>query len=265
MQIAPILDPNSPFHPQIPGTFTLDNAADNVNGTIRYTVGNAIPTSGDFNLATITLRAKAGPTTAGSPTEVVFLVTGGSETQVSKSGQLLLVNTTDFTGAFIEISGGAQGAAQIVMVPDTTQAAPQQMIPGATTDFTVRVLPNGAEVTAVQLSMAFDARFLEVVDSLPQTGGVQIGPHPGSPFPSPIDGFTLDNVVDNINGTIRYAVGNATPVSGDFDLATISFRAKAGPTTAGSPTEVVFRVTDGDDTAISDLPPIVVPQVMRHW
>ena len=249
VQIEPILD--SPFHPLIPGSFTLDNTADNVNGTIRYTVGNATPTSGDFALARIIFRAKGPPTPVGFPTQVIFLVTGGNDTQVSKSGELLLMNTTDFTGAFISIPGGDQRVAQIVMVPTTSQAAPETMASGSTTDFTVRVLPNGTEVTAVQLSMTFDTRFLEVVDSLPQTGGVQILPHPTSPFPGFADGFTLENIADNINGTIRYTVGSATLTSGDFDLATISFRAKAGPTTADSPTEVVFRVSDGDDTAVS--------------
>ena len=68
-------------------------------------MGNASTADADFDLARITFRAKGPLTSVGFPTEVVFLVFSGDETQVSKSGQLLLKNTSDFTGAFIEVTG----------------------------------------------------------------------------------------------------------------------------------------------------------------
>ena len=97
--------PETPFPSGVSGVFTIDNEADNTKGTIRYTVGGITPASATFNLAIISFRAKETPTPVGSPTEVVFLVSADRETQVSKSGKLLLKNTEDFTGAFISIEG----------------------------------------------------------------------------------------------------------------------------------------------------------------
>ena len=140
------------------------------------------------------------------------------------------------------------------MEPAGTASAPVPMASGDTIDFTVKVLTAGVEIKAVQLSMTFDTRFLEVVDAVPSpfVPGVQIQPHPETPFPAGVAGFfTLDNEADNATGIIRYTVGGTTAAAADFDLAIITFRAKDELTLAGIPTKVVFVVQDGKDTAVS--------------
>ncbi len=80
------------------------------------------------------------------------------------SALLLLALSILFGVALAQPS--ATPVAEIVMISATTQAAPEAMAPGSTADFAVRVLGvPGVEVTAVQLSMTFDTRFLEVVDA----------------------------------------------------------------------------------------------------
>ena len=237
VQIAP--------HPDNPLTqFTVENEVDNAAGTIKYTVGSQIPASGDFNLAVITFRAKDNPTAPGAPTEVVFLVDNGDETAITWSGQQLLAASSDFIGAWISIERGRE--VEVVMLPITTAEAPGVMGPGEESSFTVQVQAGSEEVTAASLSMTFDRDRLEIVDALP-AGGVQIAPHPDNPLTQ----FTVENEVDNASGTIKYTVGSQIPASGDFNLAVITFRAKDNPTAPGVPTEVVFLVDNGNETAIT--------------
>ena len=125
-------------------------------------------------------------------------------------------------------------------VPETTQDAPQVLAPGETISFTVQVQTLGEEVTGVTLVMAFDQTFLEVVDTDIFEAGVQIQEHEDNPLKD----FKVENIADNVNGTIRFTFGDPTPVSGTFDLAIITFTAKDDLTPAGSPTEVVFLVDD---------------------
>lgn len=121
------------------------------------------------------------------------------------------------------------------------------MSTGDTVELTVRVLTHGVEVTAVSVSLAFDPHFLEVVDADTRRfrPGVQIRSHPDNP----LDQFTVENEADNANGAIRYTVGAVEPVSHDFGLAIVTFKAKGE--TVGIPTEVVFVVENGDETAVS--------------
>ena len=233
------------------------NQVDSTNGTILFTVGSAAPVSSNFNLANVTFRAKDTATPAGVPTKVVFVVRDDDETRVSNStSTLLLNNTSDYTGTRISID---ELVVEIVMLSATTrevtgQAEPERISQGSTVDFTVRVLTHGVAVTAITLSMSFDPQFLEVVDASPLALGLQIEPilDPNSPFHPLIPGsFTPDNIGDNINGTILYTVGNVNPVSGSFDLAKITFRAKETDTGVGSPTEVLFLVSGSEETQVS--------------
>ena len=228
------------------------NQVDNATGAIRYTIAASAAVSTDFDLAIVSFKAKKTPTLVGLPTEVVFLVRGDEETAVSNSGSAMLLKTTSgYAGSLISID---ERVVEIVMEPVSAASAPVVIVPGSTVDFTVKVLTPGVEITAVQLSISFDPQFIEVVDAVPLTfvSGVQIESHSTSPFHPNIPGtFTLDNIADNIEGTIRYTIGNSNPAATDFNLAIISFKAKEAATPVGSPTAVVFVVQDGLDTAVS--------------
>ena len=102
---------------------TADNTGDGLDGTIRYTAGSQIATTFQFPLATITFRAKA-ETPSGNPTEVVFIVgqgqEAGNETQVFNSaGDLLLKNTEDFIGAWIEVTTTGEFPTAVIEAPPT--------------------------------------------------------------------------------------------------------------------------------------------------
>ncbi len=91
-------------HPDNPlDQFIPENKADNTNGTIRFTGGATNTVSNEFNLSVITFKAIETVTPTSSPTEVVFLVKNGDETQASTSGAALLATTENYTAAFISI------------------------------------------------------------------------------------------------------------------------------------------------------------------
>ncbi len=228
------------------------NQVDNATWAIRYTIAASAAVSTDFDLAVVSFKAKNTPTLVGLPTEVVFLVRRDEETAVSNSGSAMLLKTTSgYAGSLISID---ERVVEIVMEPVSAASAPVVIVPGSTVDFTVKVLTPGVEIAAVTLSISFDPDFIEVVDAVPSpfVPGVQIQPHPLTPFPAGVGGvFTLDNTADNSSGTIRYTVGGTTAVAADFNLAIVSFKAKQVETPEGSPTEVVFVVRNGQDTAVS--------------
>ena len=120
------------------------------------------------------------------------------------------------------------------------------MAPGSSREFIVRVLTHDVEVVAITLSISFDPLYLGVTDSdtRPFAPGVQIQSHPENP----LTWFIVENVADDTNGTIRYTAGSENPVSTDFNLAVITFKAKGVPTPSGEPTRVVFIVRNGDET-----------------
>ena len=229
-------------HPASPFVgFETENVVDNAAGTIRYTAGSNVPTTDDFDLAIITLQAKAGPTPRGDPSQVVFLVSNGNDTAVVREGQQVLAATEDYPGAWISI-----GSPEFVVLPTGDPGMPSDLPLGAEADYVVRVLTHGATVDAASISMEFDSTRLQVVDAHVRDD-VQIQPHPSSPFA----GFEAENVVDNAAGTIRYTAGSTIPTADDFDFAIITFRGVGDFTPPGQPTEVVFLVRDGTDSALT--------------
>ena len=225
----------------------MENTVDNTNGTIRFLAGSTNAASANFDLADFRLQVKADAPVEGPPTPIVFLVNGSAETSAARSGQELLANPTDFTGASISVTNRV---VQIVMVPDSLQV-PIARSPGSTVDFTVRVILNGVEATAVQLDMTFDPQLLQVVDGAGNPA-TQVTPNAASPFnPNNVGSFTIKNSVDNTNGTISFLAGNASPASTSFDLVDIRIKAGDVLTPAGDPTEVVFRVSGSDQTSVS--------------
>ena len=233
VQIEP--HPASPF-----AGFETENVVDNGNGTIRYTVGSNVPITDDFDLAIITFRAKAGPTPRGDPAQVTFLVSNGDDTALVRDGEQVLAATEDYPGAWISI-----GRPEFVVLPTGDPTVPSDLGSGNEADYLVRVLTHGATVDTASISLAFDTTQLEVVDAQVREG-VQIEPHSGSPFT-----FEAENVVDNDAGTIRYTAGSPVATAADFDLAIITFRGKGDLTPPGEPTEVVFRVSNGNDSALA--------------
>ena len=108
----------------------------------------------------------------------------------------------------------------------------------------MRILPSGEEVTGATISMTFAPELVQVVDADPFTEGVQIQGLP------PLQ-LVVENVVDNVNGTIRYTAGTtSTGPSTDFNLALITFEALDVATTPDMPTEVAF-VVGPTDTGVS--------------
>ena len=221
-----------------PLQLVVENVVDNINGTIRYTAGTtSTGPSTDFNLALITFEALDVATPPDMPTEVAFVV-GPTDTGVSRAGQQLLRSAT---GSWIEIPASA---VDIIMQPESTQEAPIVMPSGGSQDFTVRILPSGEEVTGATISMTFAPELVQVVDADPFTEGVQIQGLP------PLQ-LVVENVVDNINGTIRYTAGTtSTGPSSDFNLALITFEALDVATPPDMPTEVAF-VVGPTDTGVS--------------
>ena len=162
---------------------------------------------------------------------------------------VLVLAVSIFLGMTLARAGNGGRVVEIVLEPSTTQAAPAAIPIGATEDFTVRVITNGASVAGVTLSMTFESPYLEVVDAVPG-GLVQIASHPDNPLTL----IALPHSADNTRGTITFnAVAPlGTPgTSDDFNLAIITFRAKNNPTTAGDPTKVMFLVNNGDETSVS--------------
>ena len=87
--------------------FTVENDADNVGGILRYAIVNSPfvsgSVSGNFDLATVTLRGKT-VTPEGGVTEVAFLVDDKEEgTSALSGGDHRLKNRDDFTGAWIRV------------------------------------------------------------------------------------------------------------------------------------------------------------------
>ena len=248
VQISP--HPNSPLR-----DFEVENAADNVgdgtNGTVLYTAGSANPVSGDVPLAVIRFKAKDDTTPVGSPTEIVFKVDDGNQTAASKDGAQLLRNTSDFTGAWVEVVGAPDRVVEFRIEPFSTQVDPSELPIGGSGDFTVWMNTNGKEVSGLTLDMTFKTTYLKVLDGLPGTVGIQIRPHPNNPLRDFEIENTVDNTGDGTNGHILYTIGSPNPVSGDVPLAIISFMAKQQITPLGSPTEVVFLVDNGNKSAAS--------------
>jgi hypothetical protein len=113
----------------------------------------------------------------------------------------------------------AQGAA-------TVRPDPTSLEIGTENTSTVDILVEDVtDLYGFEFEITFDPTVLEVVDADPDEEGVQIG---AGDFLSP--DWTLENTVDNDNGTIAYALcqmNPSPPQSGDGILATITWRGKA--------------------------------------
>ncbi len=110
--------------------------------------------------------------------------------------------------------------------PTTVSIAPaSQEIFLESTGVTDVLVENVTDLYGSQFEITFDPTLVEVVDTDPIKTGVQIQP---GDFLSP--DWLLDNIVDNDNGIIAYALSQmnpSPPQSGDGVLATITWRGKA--------------------------------------
>jgi hypothetical protein len=88
-------------------------------------------------------------------------------------------------------------------------------------------IANVNDLYGAQVQVAFDPARLQVLDDDPVQPGVQI--LPGSMFPKSDPSYVVQNTVDNIAGTIQFAItllAPEAPLSGSGTLATVRFAAK---------------------------------------
>ena len=125
----------------------------------------------------------------------------------------------------------------MVLLPTTSQAAPQTGSLGSTVDFGVRANPNGiGDIVGVQFFIRFDPAVLELVSITHINTTLQ--------SPSPIR-------INDVAGTALFAAFTTTPLSPGqeaFDFATLSFMAK----TTGDGTQVIFEVGGEGKTFVTD-------------
>ena len=178
---------------------------------------------------TVTPTAPPGPTRTPVPTPTPTTPAGGPGTGPTT------VPTPPPTATPIP------NLVEVLLIPETSESTPAMLAVGETMDFTVHVITNGVAVNAVSFSMIFPPKILEVVDALAPSG-VQIQAHPQSPFT-----FVAPQEVSNSDGTIRFVAGTTGRVTGDFDMATVTFRAKKVPQD-GNPALVVFLVRGSAET-----------------
>ena len=126
----------------------------------------------------------------------------------------------------------------------TIRPDPLSLEIGAGDTGTVGILvENVTDLYGFEFELTFDPAILEVVDADPDEEGVQIE---AGDFLSP--DWTLENTVDNDNGTIAYALcqmNPSPPQSGDGILATITWRGKAVGTSPIQLAHVLLAATRG--------------------
>ena len=157
---------------------------------------------------------------------------------------LLLLALALALGLVLVQAGATDRPAEIIVEPFSSDHDPLSLGSGGTRELVVVVLPNGRDVDVVSLVIGFDPSFLEVVDDEGNPSD-RIERHPESPLPR----GTSENEVDNQTGTILYTDGYVSPVSEDFPVAIIRFRAK-GPITAGDHSQMVFLVDGNTETSV---------------
>jgi M6 family metalloprotease-like protein len=143
------------------------------------------------------------------------------------------VNWSPLTPITASTSNGAtiwlQGPSEPVMAGD---------------EITVTIhISNVADLYAAQLAMSFVAEDLQVVDSDPDTPGVQIT---GEACPAP--DFVVDNTADNAGGMIEYALTQLSPrspVNDDCAVAAIRFRVLQAGLTTIQLGEIILSDPDG--------------------
>ena len=107
-------------------------------------------------------------------------------------------------------------------------------VKGETFEVTVRAIPNGQKMAAMDVFLDFDATYLEVVDTQPDEPGIQI--EPGTTLALP-----LAMEVDNSRGEITYCAGMPFGMDSPddaFTVATINFQLKEHTASA---TEIKFH------------------------
>jgi hypothetical protein len=107
-------------------------------------------------------------------------------------------------------------------------------VKGETIEVTIRAIPNGQKMAAMDVFLDFDAAYLEVVDVQPDEPGIQI--EPGTTLALP-----LATKVDNSRGEITYCAGMPFGMDSPddaFTVASVTFRLKED--TAGA-TEITFH------------------------
>ncbi|MCA9361967.1 hypothetical protein KC906_01200 [Candidatus Kaiserbacteria bacterium] len=107
---------------------------------------------------------------------------------------------------------------------------------GQTFTATIRAVPGGDSINAVQASLAFDTSILSVV-SVSKNG-------------SAFSLWTTEPTFSNSAGTIEFGGGSPTPFSNTSDLVTVTFRTVAAGTGAVSFTEASILAADGLGTDV---------------
>lgn len=107
---------------------------------------------------------------------------------------------------------------------------------GQTFVATVRAVPNGDNINAVESSMSFDSSLLSVVSVSKE----------GSAFSL----WTTEPSFSNANGTIDFGGGSPTPFTASSNLLTVTFRTVAAGTAAVTFTDASVLAADGRGTDV---------------
>ena len=206
---------------QSPFERTLSREFDNTVGTLNVSAGTLGQSVGSsFKLATIRYRAKQ---TSGQ-TEFSVSTVSPRDTVASIMGLPLSTLTL---GAVVSIQ--RTPIVDIRIQPESINVRPDQIF-----QLDLVVEPNGQAVTGVQVFLNFDPQAVEVLSVVPDAS-------------STLD-LALINVVDNVSGTVDFAVGSLTSSADtNFVLARLTLRAR----TSGELTEITFATEHIRSTTVS--------------
>ncbi|MBN1922208.1 MAG: hypothetical protein JW892_13250 [Anaerolineae bacterium] len=161
-----------------------------------------------------------------------------SLTLVSLVGFLLMLGLP----RALPLAAQTAGTVSLRVVP-----AEAEVVVNQTTDVAVEVV-GVQNLYAVDIAIAFDPQVVEVVDADATTAGVQVAL---GTFLDP--GFVIRNVVDNTQGTLRFAmtqVNPSTPKSGTGNVIVIRLRGKRVGATSPI-TLIEATLAQGDTTKIT--------------
>ena len=147
-----------------------------------------------------------------------------------RSSFLLFRNIAIVIGLFF-CSVGVAMAADLSLSPSTGSYAA-----GQTFTATVRALPNGEGINAVESTLSFDPAVLSVV-SLSRDG-------------SAFSLWTTEPTFSNTNGTIQFGGGSPTPFTSTSNILTITFRAVAAGGGSVTFTDASILAADGRGTDV---------------
>ena len=126
----------------------------------------------------------------------------------------------------------------------------QRIGPGGTTEVAIRI-ENVTRLYGAEVHLAFDPNYLEIQDADPEKPGVQIQ---AGTFPAP--DFVVQNQVDNVQGTLDYAITQMAPrppIDGGGVLATITVKTKGEGTSRFAFTGVKLANPDGEQIPVETL------------